>query len=87
MPKKKKTKKMQATNTHEFPCTKEALDNVLHDIPIKGMHVICMDQTMKSLTVTLYPNAQHTDTPIVQELEGLPEWTLFQQTLQFTFTI
>lgn len=66
---------------HEFACDREALRKVLHDEPQPGMHVICMDQTMQSLKVTLFPEAQKRDQPIVEEMEGLPDWTAFKAVL------
>ena len=70
------------SSDYEFPCHDEALAQVLHEKPVPGMHVLCMDQTMKSLHLTFYKGAQRTrDPPPRVELEGLPDWTTFRTTL------
>ena len=81
--KKKKARKLEmpATPENEFPCDTEALAKVLHERPVKGMHVLCMNQSMKSLQLTLFPEAQRTDAPPRVEMEGLPDWSTFKKTL------
>ena len=56
------------------PCDAQSLSQFLHENPVAGMHVICMNQTMRSLQLALYPDAQQTNTPVQLELEGLPTW-------------
>lgn len=85
--KKKKRKKerrlveMPDTPGNEFACDAEALAKVLHENPVPGMHVLCMSQTMKSLQLTFFKDAQQTDAPPRIEMEGLPDWSSFKKTL------
>jgi hypothetical protein len=68
-------------STHEFPCDDHALADVLHEAPVVGLHVVCMDKSMASLKLTLFPEAQETKDPIKLEMEGLSEWTALKATL------
>jgi len=77
----KKTKERRMSSKHEFPCHDEALAKVLHEKPVKGMHVLCMDQSIRSLQLTIYKDAQRTENPPQVEMEGLPDWTAFKKTI------
>ena len=84
---KKKTERRMSSDHYEFPCHDEALAKVLHENPVKGMHVLCMDQNMKSLHLTFYKEAQRTQNPPQVEMEGLPDWTAFQKTVTEYFNL
>jgi len=72
-------------NRHDFACDKEALAQVLHENPVQGLHFLCMNQGMKSLRLVFFPGAQHTDAPPTVEMEGLPEWEAFRETIMSNF--
>lgn len=63
------------------PCDKETLSTVLHENPVPGMHVLCMDQSAIALKLTMWPGAQQMDAPPAVEIPGFPNWNSLKQTL------